>query len=187
MTMATRTLKRSLPDLTSPNSVGVRFTSSLSEVMDASAKIFNNAARLEKDLIVAMDDLMNTIHAQTQTVVSQSKGKARALGEEVLSRNDKARGRARELKKKGEELLNSATTQFFERTEIARQRAKGFKGSLWQTPAWKSYEKVHADWVSRLRDAGQCARDKPAWVRDTLGTHRPAGLHRVSCPPLTAR
>jgi len=158
--------------------------------MDAGAKIFNNAAKLEKDLIDAMDDLMNTIHAQTQTVVSQSKGKARAFGEEVLSRNDKARGRAMELKKKGEELLNSATTQFFERTEIARQRAKGLKGSLWQTPAWKSYEKVHAEWVARLKDAGQCARDKPGWrrgVRDAWGSHGPAGLHRVSCPPLTAR
>jgi hypothetical protein len=159
--------------------------------MDIGAKIFTDAARFEtgvRELIDVMDDLMNSFQAQTQTAVSQSKGKARAIGEEVISRNDRARGRAKELRKKGEELLNSASVQFFERTEVAKKRARFLKESFKETEAWKSYEKLHADFASRLKATEQCAKDKPGWlgrdVRSTWGSHRPRCVHRVDSIPL---
>lgn len=186
---ATRTHKKqSRPDGTSLDPVSLRFVDGLSEAIDVGAKIFSKAIKGEsgaKDLVDAMDDFLNVIHTQTRKVVNQSKGKARAFGEEVVSRNDKARGRAKELKKKGEEFLNSASVQFFERTENARQRAKGLKESFRQTEAWKSYEKVHADWVSRLKATEQCTKDKPGWMaRDSWA---PVGVHQVSSPPLRGR
>jgi hypothetical protein len=143
--------------------------------MDIGAKIFTNTVRLEngvKDLGDAIDDLINSIQAQTQTVVSQGKGKARAFGDEIISRNDRARGRAKELKKKGGEMLNSASVQFFERTEIARQRAKVLKDTFKQkqTEAWRSYERVHADLAARLKAAEQCTKDNPGWwKKDSFG------------------
>ncbi|KAJ3562310.1 hypothetical protein NP233_g9654 [Leucocoprinus birnbaumii] len=168
--------KRARADFTTPNALSLRFTNSLTEAMDIGAKIFTNAARLEngvKDLVDAMDDLMNSIQAQTQTVVTQSKGKARALGEEVISRNDRARGRAKELRKKGEELLNSASVQFFERKEIAKQRARLLKDTFKQTEAWKSYERVvQVDLAARLKENDQCAKDKPGsggWLKRDSG------------------
>ncbi|KAF5359398.1 hypothetical protein D9756_003398 [Leucocoprinus leucothites] len=165
---ATRTeKKRARPDFTTTNALSLRFSNSLSEAMDIGAKIFTNAARFEN----GVKDLVNSIQAQTQTVVTQSKGKARALGEEVISRNDRARGRAKELRKKGEELLSSASVQFFERTEIAKQRAKILKDTFKQTEAWKSYERVHADFTAKKKAMEQCAKDKPGWLvkRDSGG------------------
>lgn len=193
---ATRTEKRYRPDITSPNSISVRFANSLSEVIDVGAKIFGNTAKFEngvKDLVDAFDDLIASIQTQTQTVISQSKGKARAIGEEAVSRNDKARERAKELRKKGGEWIDSASVQFFERTEVAKQRAKGLKESFKQTEAWKSYEKVHADWVARLKSTEQCEKDKPGWlrkdVRDSwgIGLQRPTCVHGVRSPPIRGR
>ncbi|KAF9444821.1 hypothetical protein P691DRAFT_796021 [Macrolepiota fuliginosa MF-IS2] len=181
---ATRTQKkRSRPEVLSPKEVSLRFVDGLSEAMDVGARIFNKAINRDngaKDIIEAMDELVNVIQTQTQNVVSQGKGKARALGEEVIARNDRARGHAKELRKKGEDFLSSAeefwastSLHFFERTENARQRAKGMKEGF-QTGARKSYDKVvHADW------------DKPSWMgRDAWA---PFGTHQVNPPPLRGR
>ncbi|KXN89107.1 hypothetical protein AN958_06308 [Leucoagaricus sp. SymC.cos] len=188
---ATRTeKKRARLDIMTSNSLSLRFSNGISEAMDIGAKIFANAARMEsgvKDFVDAMDDFMNTVQTQTQTVVSQSKGKARAFGEEVISRNDRARDRAKELRKKGEEFLSSASVQFLERTEIAKQRAKGFKDSFKQTETWKSYEKVHADLALKLKAPESYTKDKPGWKsrKDAEGcwaSHRPGFLHRLLLP-----
>ena len=162
-----------LPDFTKPDALGLRLGSGLSEALDIGAKIFQNAVGLDnsvKNVVEAMDDLMNSIQAQTQNVVSQSKGKARAVGEEVVLRNGKARGRAKDLRKKGEKLLNSASVQFFERTEVAKQRAKFLKDTFKKTEAWKSYERAHAEIAAKLKATEQCAKDKPGWWKREGGS-----------------
>lgn len=162
-----------LPDFTKPDALGLRLGSGLSEALDIGAKIFQNAVGLDnsvKNVVEAMDDLMNSIQAQTQNVVSQSKGKARAVGEEVVLRNDRARGRAKDLRKKGEKLLNSASVQFLERTEVAKQRAKFLKDTFKKTEAWKSYERAHAEITAKLKATEQCAKDKPGWWKKDSGS-----------------
>ena len=164
--------KYALPDLIKPNALSLRFGNELSEALDIGARIFQNTRGLDngvKDLVEAMHSLMNSIQVQTQNVVSQGKGKARAVGEEVVLRNDKARGRAKDLKKRGEKLLNSASAQFFERTEVAKQRAKVLKDALKKTEAWKSYERAHADITAKLKATESYARDKPGWWEEGRG------------------
>jgi len=164
--------KYALPDLIKPNALSLRFGNELSEALDIGARIFQNTGRPDssvKDLVEAMDSLMNSIQVQTLNVVSQSKGKARAVGEEVVLRNDKARGRAKDLKKQGERLLNSASAQFFERTQVAKQRAQVLKDALKKTQAWKSYERAHVDITAKLKATESYAKDKPGWWEEGRG------------------
>lgn len=177
--------KYALSDLMKPNALSLRLGSELSEALDIGVRIFQNTGGFDngvKDLVEAMDSLMNSIQVQTQSVVSQGKGKARAVGEEVVLRNDKARSRAKDLKKKGEKLLDSASAQFFERTEIAKQRAKDLKDALKKTEAWKSYERAHADITAKLKATESYAlvggrREEDGWM-----FHKDEHWHDVPLP-----
>ncbi|TFK40344.1 hypothetical protein BDQ12DRAFT_601900 [Crucibulum laeve] len=140
--------------------VSLRMVTSLSEVVDVTMKAVRSVVKNDlKEVDDALEELMNAIRAQTQIAVRNSKGKARALGEQVQAmservqyRHDRARSRARELKKKGEELLSSASEQFIDRTNIAKSRARELKDNFTNSRHWSAYQKAHREWVAKLKE-----------------------------------
>jgi exonuclease VII large subunit len=101
----------------------------ISEAFDATTKALTEA--LGSDLVDVADDILASFIEHTDSVVQQSKGKARALGEqiqnlneEVASRNQRAKKRAKELKKKGGDFVRAAKEELKERTRRARHRAR---------------------------------------------------------------
>lgn len=135
--------------------VSLRVIDSLSNVAGATAKTMVNLVRSDmSELFEAVDELMGVICDQTQHIVQQSKGKARAIGEQVQSiseqvhsRNDRARGRAKALRKKGEEFFVSAGEQIIGRTGMAKKQARKLKQKL-KAEAWHAYEKAHGTTVN---------------------------------------
>ncbi|GLB40451.1 hypothetical protein LshimejAT787_0803220 [Lyophyllum shimeji] len=124
---------------------------SLSEVLDV------RVARLRNDLdelIESLDELGRAISRQTKKRVDLSKGKAREFRERVQYRHDRARGRAKELKKKGEEIIYSAGEHLIGRTKVAKQRARDLTTNLAKTEVGRAYQKAHAEWVAMLKDKG---------------------------------
>jgi len=102
---------------------------SIAGAFDATTKALTEA--LGSDLADVADDLLTSFIEHTDSVIQQSKGKARALGEqlqnlneEVAFRNQRAKKRAKELKKKGGDIVRAAKEELKERTKRARQRAR---------------------------------------------------------------
>lgn len=94
---------------------------------------------------------------QRDNLISQSKGKARALSEQIQNlneemtyRNERAKTRAREMKKRGEELLWNTQEKLKKRTERARRRARELGNSVLESEAWATYQKVQEEMESRL-------------------------------------
>ena len=85
-------------------------------------------------------------------MVRQSKGKARAIGEVVVARNERAKMRAKEITKKGGEIVRGATEGlkegFKERSGRARRRAKELKKTVLDggNEALRSYGKAQEEW-----------------------------------------
>ncbi|KAJ2924874.1 hypothetical protein H1R20_g12241, partial [Candolleomyces eurysporus] len=144
----------------SSTAVGLNFVNSLSEVLGVTTQSIVKAVNEDgAELMEGLDELMTVIRTQTDDLIKQSKGKARALGDQVQAfgetiqaRNDKARSRAKELKRKGEELIMSASEHVKERTNVAKKRARRIRESVEETEAWKLYQRAHDDWSSRLED-----------------------------------
>ena len=131
--------------------------SSVSDVLDATSKALENVGNDIADLAEAADEFMVSLRTQRDHIISQSKGKARALSEqiqnlneEMIYRNERAKTRARELKKRGEELLWNTQEGLKKRTERARMRAKELGKSVLESDAWVTYQKVQEDMESRL-------------------------------------
>ena len=111
---------------------------SISEAFDATAKVLTDALGNDfADVVDAADDLLSSFIEHTDSVIQQSKGKARALGEhiqtlngEVTFRNERAKKRAKELKKKGGDIVRAAKEELKERTRRARERARELKQTV---------------------------------------------------------
>lgn len=142
----------------------------VTEALDATTKALAEAVGNDlAELAEAADELFVSLREQTDHVIRQSKGKARAFGEqiqnlneELVSRNERAKRRAKELKKKGEEMVRGATNEFKKRTTRAKKRARALKKSVvdGSTEAWKTYEKSQADWESALSGRKRARKDK---------------------------
>ncbi|KAF8071974.1 hypothetical protein FPV67DRAFT_1747884 [Lyophyllum atratum] len=124
---------------------------SLSEVLDV------RVARLRNDLdelVESLDELGQAILRQTK----KSKGKAKEIREEIREhvyyRHDRARGKAKQMKKMGEEIIYSAGEQLVGRTNIAKQKARDISKHLAKSESWRSYQKVHAEWVAMFKEKG---------------------------------
>lgn len=133
---------------------------SVSDVLDATTKALENVGSDIADLVEAADELLISLRMQRDNIISQSKGKARALGEqiqnlneEMIYRNERAKTRARELKKRGEELLWNTQDRLMKRTERAKRRAKEL-GKVFELEAWATYQKVQEEMGSRLSGGG---------------------------------
>jgi len=111
---------------------------SISEAFDATTKALTETFGHDfADIVDAADELLTSFIEHTDNVIQQSKGKARALGEqiqnlneEVVFRNERAKKRARELKKKGGDIVRAAKDELKERTRKARQRARELKQTV---------------------------------------------------------
>ena len=132
-----------------PNVIG-----SVSDVLDATSKAIENVGNEIAYLSEAADGLISSLR---DNIVSQSKGKARALSEqiqnlneEMVYRNERAKTRARKLKKRGEELLWNTQEILKKRTEKAKKRAKELGKSVLESEAWVTYQKVQEEMESRL-------------------------------------
>jgi hypothetical protein len=134
---------------------------SVSDVLDATSKAIENVGSEIAYLSEAADELLSSLRMQRDNLVSQSKGKARALGEqiqnlneEMVYRNEKAKTRARKLKKHGEEMLWNTQEMLKKRTENAKKRAKELGKSVMESDAWVAYQKVQEEMESRLSGGG---------------------------------
>jgi uncharacterized protein YoxC len=144
----------------SSTAAGLNFVNSLSEVLGVTTQSIVRAVNEDgAELMEGLDELMTVIRTQTDDLIKQSKGKARALGDQVQAfgetiqaRNDRARNRAKELKRKGEEFIMSASEHVKERTNVAKKRARRIRESVEELEAWKVYQRAHEDWSSRLED-----------------------------------
>ena len=133
----------------------------ISDVLDVTSKAIENVGNDIAYLTQAADELITSLRMQRDNFISQSKGKARALSEqiqnlneEMVYRNERAKTRARKLKKRGEELLWNTQERLKKRTERARKRAKELG---------KSVLKVQEEFESRLSgggDKGQKGKQK---------------------------
>ncbi|KAG5638769.1 hypothetical protein H0H81_010190 [Sphagnurus paluster] len=128
----------------SPSTALAVVVQSLTEVLDM------RMSRLRHDL----EELDRAIRQQTEV----SKGKAKEIRDQLHSRNDRARGNAKELKKKGEEIIYAAGKELMGRTEVAKQKARELSLSVVNSEPWRAYTKVHSEWVARLKDKGSSKR-----------------------------
>ena len=134
---------------------------SVSDVLDATSKAIENVGNEIAYLSEAADELISSLRLQRDNLVSQSKGKARALSEqiqnlneEMVFRNERAKTRARKLKKHGEEMLWNTQEMLKKRTEKAKKRAKELGKSVLESDAWVTYQKVQEEMESRLNGVG---------------------------------
>jgi len=134
---------------------------SVSDVLDATSKAIENVGSEIAYLSEAADELLSSLRMQRDNLVSQSKGKARAfseqiqnLNEEMVYRNERAKTRARKLKKHGEEMLWNTQEMLKKRTEKAKKRAKELGKSVLESDAWVAYQKVQEEMESRLSGGG---------------------------------
>ncbi|KAJ3517934.1 hypothetical protein NLJ89_g182 [Agrocybe chaxingu] len=167
----------------------------VSEVFDATAKALTEAVSNDlNELVEAADELFSSIVQQTDIVIKQSKGKARALGEqlqnlneEVIARNEKARKRAKELKKKGEDIMRGAKEEFKERSNRARGRARELKKTMMDggTEAWKTYEKAQGEWEEKL--LGKVGRKGKQSKKGRRNERRASDKENVATPGVSER
>lgn len=134
-----------------------RVMGSVSDVLDVTSKAIEYVGNDIAYLTEAADELVASLRLQRDNLISQSKGKARALSEqiqnlneEMIYRNQRAKTRARELKKRGEQLLWNTQERLSKRTERARKRAKELGKSVFESEAWATYQKVQQEMESRL-------------------------------------
>lgn len=121
----------------------------VSEALDATTKALTEAFSSDLgDLAVVADDLLSSFMEQTDNVIRQSKGKARALteqirnlNEEVISRNERAKKRAKQLRKKGGNIVRVARDELKERTDKAKRRARRLSQTVIESgcEAWTAY------------------------------------------------
>jgi len=140
------------------SAVSLRLVDSLTEIVEASVKALVEVVSHDlNELIIAIDDLMRAINRQTRLVVEQSKSTAQIVREQIEYRHNRAKGKARELKEMGTQLMSYASDKFLGRTEMAKKRAHGLKDKVTSSGVWSSYSKAHGQWSSRPQDGHQRA------------------------------
>ncbi|KAF8149974.1 hypothetical protein B0H34DRAFT_731963 [Crassisporium funariophilum] len=143
-----------------------KVVNSVSEVLEATTKALAEVVGNDlTELAEAADELLTTLRVQTEQAIKQSKGKARALGAqlhgilsdeearvrgEVSFRNERAKTRAKEFRKKGGEFLVGARDVVRERTVKAKKRAREIGKRVVESEAWVGYQKAHGEWEGRF-------------------------------------
>ncbi|KAG5350880.1 hypothetical protein C0989_008914 [Termitomyces sp. Mn162] len=146
-TVATQTIEASrLASKTTSMGLDVE---SLSQALDERMARLRNEYRVD-ELIESLDDLARAIRRQTLYRV----GKAKEIRDQVQYRHERARGKAKEIKKKGEEIIYLAGTELVEKTNMAKKTARDITTYLAKMESWRTYQKAHADWVSLLKKRG---------------------------------
>ncbi|KAJ7104180.1 hypothetical protein B0H15DRAFT_808865 [Mycena belliarum] len=133
---------------------------SLSEVADVTMKALEEIVpRDVKDLVMALDNLMQAIGRQTTRILADSKSRARMLRARLQYRNERAKGKARDLRQRGEQIVSLASERLKARAVIAKTRANALKNSLIETSVWRSYAQAHGQWSEQLEKKSRRPRD----------------------------
>jgi hypothetical protein len=85
------------------------------------------------ELVDALDELVRVIGRQTNVIIEQSIGRVQALREGLHYRNNKARGKAREWRETGNQLITLAGEQVKGRVVRAKAQARALKDLAWAT------------------------------------------------------
>ncbi|KAJ6531770.1 hypothetical protein B0H19DRAFT_1188471 [Mycena capillaripes] len=142
-------------------SLSLKVVDSLSEVVDATMKALEEVVGRDlKELMTALDDLMRAIGRQTTMIVADTKSRAQILRERLNYRNERAKGKARELKQMGEQFVSFAGERLKARAEIAKTRAHSLKKSFMSTGVWRTYVQAHGEWVEKLETKRGKRRDR---------------------------
>ncbi|KAJ7170665.1 hypothetical protein C8R43DRAFT_980380 [Mycena crocata] len=132
-------------------SLSLKVVGSLSHTADATMKALEEVvARDFRELMAALDNLMRAIGRQTSMIVADSKSRAQILRERLQYRNERAKGKARELKQMGEQFVSIAGERLKARAEIAKTRAHSLKKTVMSTSVWRHYAQAHGEWSSKL-------------------------------------
>ncbi|KAF7330555.1 hypothetical protein MVEN_02495400 [Mycena venus] len=100
--------------------------------------------------MTALNDLMRAIDRQTNAIVADSKSRAQILRERLNYRNERAKGKARELKQTAEQYVSAAGERLKARAEIAKTRAQTLKKSFMASSVWRTYAQAHGEWIEKL-------------------------------------
>ncbi|KAJ7707734.1 hypothetical protein B0H17DRAFT_1033760 [Mycena rosella] len=131
--------------------LSLKVVDSLSQVADATLKALEEVVPLEfKELMAALDSLMRAVGRQTTMIIADSKSRAQILRERLQYRNERAKGKARELKQRGEQLVSLASERLMARAEIAKRRAHSLKKSFVSSSVWRTYAQAHGEWSEKL-------------------------------------
>jgi len=117
------------------SSISVRIVDSLSLFFDY--KVVVEAVENDvRELMDALDRLVLAISRQTAVILKKSTGTAQVLREGFQYRNFRARGRAKELRDAGGQLISFAEEQLKLRAEMAKVKAKALKEQYLTSAAW---------------------------------------------------
>lgn len=136
------------------SSLSLRLVDSLSEFVDATKKALLDIVQHD-ELAQALEALMQAIRRQIYAVLHEYKSTTQLILDQFTYRNNRAKGKARELKQKGERILSSAAEELKKRTERARKRASTVKETLLgsQAEAWRTYMQTPDHWAAKGRSA----------------------------------
>ncbi|KAJ7475826.1 hypothetical protein FB451DRAFT_1244902 [Mycena latifolia] len=131
--------------------LSLKLVDSLSEIADTTMKALEEVVPHDlKELIAALDNLMRAIGRQTTMIIADSKSRAQILRERLQYRNERAKGKARELRQRGEQIVSLASERLKARAEIAKMRAHSLKKNLMSTSVWRTYAQAHGEWSEKL-------------------------------------
>ncbi|KAM6504509.1 hypothetical protein JOM56_001452 [Amanita muscaria] len=176
----------------SGSAVSIRLIDSVPEVFETTVKAALGAVHSDlKELVDAMDDLMRAIQDQTKKAMTKSADTAHSIQDHVNYRNERARGKAREIRDKSEKLIQSAGEQLMEttwsmktrgeqfvtlaqehikdRTSVAKEKAHGFREKIVKSDAWQTYVAGHDEWAKKVIDKKAAKREYKKWVKSLKG------------------
>jgi len=139
------------PSGTKPSTrVGSVFES-ISDALDLHVKSIRHDL---DELVESLDELSRAILRQSTTQMEQSKEKVKELRDTVQYRHERAKGKAKELRKRGEVAMSFAGEQFAGRTDLAKQKARELSKVFVTSDAWRVYEAARVEWASMLKEKG---------------------------------
>ena len=133
---------------------------SISDALDLHVKSIRHDL---DELVESLDELSRTILRESTTQIQQSKEKVKELRDTVQYRHERAKGKAKELRKRGEIAMSFAGEQFAGRTDLAKKQARELSKSLVTSDTWRVYQAARVEWASMLKEKG--GGDKARGVR----------------------
>ncbi|KAF9496622.1 hypothetical protein BDN71DRAFT_1445835 [Pleurotus eryngii] len=138
----------------SPSALSIRLATTLANIYgDAARAVVQVVSQDVKELMDALDALLQAIGDQTSVLVRKSKVKASVLREHLNYRNKRARMKARELKDMGDRFVSYAGERLKERASKAKMRAYRLRES------WAMSEPIQACWKAHEGTTGRIVKE----------------------------
>lgn len=138
----------------SPSALSIRLATTLANIYgDAARAVVQVVSQDVKELMDALDALLQAIGDQTSVLVKKSKGKASVLREHLNYRNKRAKMKARELKDMGDRFVSYAGERLKERASKAKKRASQLRES------WAKSEPIQACWKAHEGTTGRIVKE----------------------------